>query len=147
VGDSFVVGELIWIETCIGFTSDAEHLHNRYDFGKSGSAERGSVVQVLEIDHGVAKVILIREKTPGGAPSPNGTIFLVPVKQLAGWLKILPTEVPLNKRSLQCRALVVAEEIPKIDWTSSDEISRLEDLLTGLLQNIQGLHQFSTDDF
>jgi len=147
VGDTFIVGEsVMWIKTCIGFSRDAKHGHNNFSLGDSGSADPKCKVQVLEIDHGVAKVLLIREKTPFGAPSPHGTIFLMPVNQLKGWVKILPSEVPLDKRSLQCRALVVSQEIQKIDWTSYSDISRLETLLKGLLRNIQGLHQF-TDDF
>ena len=145
VGDEFIVRKFFWIETCIGFSRDAKHGHNEFSLGRSGSADTKCKVKVLEIDHGIAKVLLIRDEIPFGAPSACGTIFLISVQQLASWAKYPSTKSPLNQISLQYRALLVAQEIKNIDWASLADISRLEDLLTGLLQNVQGLHQFTDE--
>ena len=93
VGAVVPVGKFFWIETGIGFAENVSHGHYKKDdqwykedyFMSPSSADTDCTVRVLAIEDDRAIVVLSRPQTPYGAEAPTGTIFTIPVSELAEW--------------------------------------------------------------
>jgi hypothetical protein len=89
-GQEIPAGEFFWIESGVGFAENACHGQgiNRDRVSSPGSADTDCKVRVLRVDGDFATLVLIRPRTPYGAPAPHGTIFVLPVEQILRWPEI-----------------------------------------------------------
>lgn len=100
VGDINEVGEFFWISDFIGFDSNAEHGHGLNKTG--GSVDVGCHVEVRGIEGESAIVSLRRPTVPFGAPAPIGSVFRIPVDQVASWREKLKA---IKEREESCKIL------------------------------------------
>lgn len=89
VGQEIQVGEFFWIpdHDFIGYDRDAYHGHC-LDKRSPGSVDHDCTLTIRAIKNGYAIVRLNRPQVPYGAPAPIGTVFQLPLSQMARWAEM-----------------------------------------------------------
>lgn len=87
-GHIIPVGKFFWIvgHDIIGHDSDARHGHNTMD---GGSVDIDCTLTIRGIEDGYAIVRLNRSEMPYGALAAIGTVFQIPLMQIAMWPEMI----------------------------------------------------------